>query len=56
MKTFLRILVVFGIIDMVVAVVEAVAGNPVSAKIFLGFVCLVIGVGGLFLLKLFKKN
>lgn len=56
MKIFFRILVVFGILDVIVAVIEVVSGNSVSSKIILGLVCLAIGIGGLWLLKLRAKS
>lgn len=56
MKVFLRLLVVFGIIDLVVASVEVISGTPVSGKVILGAVCLGVGIGGLLVLKMLKKG
>lgn len=51
MKTFLRLLVVFGLLDLLVAAVEFFSGNAVSAKVILGVIVLAIGSTGLYLMK-----
>lgn len=47
MKTLFRLFVVFGILDIVVVAIEYFGGHPISAKIILGLVCLIVGIVGL---------
>ena len=55
MKTFLRLLVVFGLLDLLVAAIEFIRGDPVSAKVILGIIVLTIGSSGLFLMRTVRK-
>lgn len=56
MKTFLRLLIVFGLLDLLVAAIEFLSGESVSAKVILGVIVLVIGSTGLYFMKHLKKN
>lgn len=56
MKTFLRLLIVFGLLDLLVAAIEFLSGNSVSAKVILGVIVLAIGLTGLYFMKLLGRN
>lgn len=56
MTIFLRLLVVFGLLDLHVAAIKFFSGHEVSAKVILGVISLVIGATGLYLMKLFRNR
>ena len=56
MKTFFRLLIVFGILDGIVAAIEFIRGDPISPKIILGVICLLVGSTGLFVIKAVSKR
>jgi hypothetical protein len=56
MKIFFRILVVVGIFSCIAAVIQLLLGHPISAQIVSGLVGCLVGLSGLVLLKVLKKN
>ncbi len=56
MKTLLRIFVVFGTLDLIVAGLSLVRGEAVSGKVILGFGFLIVGSTGLFILNRIGKE
>ncbi len=55
-QTFLRIVVVFAILNLLVLVISLFAGIAVSAQIVLDIIVLIIGFGGLYLLSFLRNR
>jgi hypothetical protein len=54
MKVLFRLLIIFGLIDLLVSFIESFYLSQVPSKLLIGIVCLCIGTIGLFVLRLRK--
>lgn len=55
-KTFLRIVVVIAILNLLVLIISLFTGYPLSAQILLDVIVLIIGFGGLYLIKFLRNR
>lgn len=54
MKVLFRLLIIFGLIDLLVSFIESFYLSKVPSKLLIGIVCLCIGTIGLLILRLRK--